>query len=371
MKNVSENFWRGKKVLVTGHTGFKGTWLCSWLLSMGAEVCGFSLDPVVFQGQEALFNQIGLEHKLKHYVGDIRDRNLVMDVIKKESPDVIFHLAAQALVLDSYSHPVETYDVNVMGTIHVLDAMRGLDKTCCGIMVTTDKCYENNEWLYGYREIDKLGGYDPYSSSKAAAEIAIQSYQRSFFSGSNSTIGVSSVRAGNVLGGGDWNSNRIIPDCIRSLLNDEPILIRNPLSRRPWQHVLEPLSGYIILAELMYGDLAAENTKSFNGAYNFGPTLESNKTVKSVVQETLKHWPGTWISSPQSPIAHEAGMLNLSYEKAFHLLGWSPRWTFEETIEHTIVFYKQANMGENPANIMERQIADFKYINTERTAYAL
>lgn len=368
--NISENFWCGKKVLVTGHTGFKGTWLCTWLLSLGAEVSGFALKPTTCQGQEPLFSQIGLEHRLKHYIGDIRDRDLVMKVIKQESPDIIFHLAAQALVLDSYSHPVETYDVNVMGTIHVLDALRLLGKTCCGIMVTTDKCYENNEWLYGYREIDKLGGYDPYSSSKAAAEIAIQAYQRSFFSINNSMVGVSSVRAGNVLGGGDWNLNRIIPDCIRSLLNNEPILVRNPLARRPWQHVLEPLSGYIMLAEFMYNDLVSENTKAFNGAYNFGPNLKSNKTVQAVVQEILKHWPGTWINGSQSLTAHESNMLNLSYEKAFHLLNWSPRWTFEETIEHTITFYRQVSMGIDPTDIIERQIADFKYSNIEMT-YAL
>lgn len=371
MHNISDNFWCGKKVLVTGHTGFKGTWLCSWLLSMGAEITGLALEPISYQGQEPLFKQIDLEHKLKHHIGDIRDRDLIKEFIVQENPDIIFHLAAQALVLDSYSQPVETFDVNVMGTVHVLDAVRFLKKACCCIMVTTDKCYENNEWLYGYRESDKLGGHDPYSSSKAAAEMAIHAYKRSFFDGNNSLIAISSVRAGNVLGGGDWNANRIVPDCVRSLLNNEAISVRNPRARRPWQHVLEPLSGYILLAELMYKDLITDNSRSFNGSYNFGPTLESNKTVKDLVQEILKYWPGTWISNSSTTKMHEAGMLNLSYEKAYHLLGWAPRWSFEETIEHTIGFYRRVSMGEDPFIIMESQIADFNNLNIKQIEYAL
>lgn len=366
MNGFFRDFWDGKKVLVTGHTGFKGVWLCSWLIEMGAEVCGFSLEPTM--GEESFFEQSGIRSKLVHYIGDIRDRECVKEVMKEENPDIVFHLAAQSLVLDSYRCPVETYDTNVMGTAHVLDAMRFLNKACCGIMITTDKCYENNEWVYSYREIDQLGGYDPYSSSKAAAEMVILAYQRSFFN-EDKCISVSSVRAGNVLGGGDWNNNRIIPDCIKSLLKREPILIRNPFARRPWQHVLEPISGYTMLAECMYKDLISENTKSFNGAYNFGPNLGSNQTVQSVVEETLKHWPGTWINESQTTKKHESTMLNLSYEKAYHHLGWLPRWNFEETIKHTIEFYKQASMGECQADMIERQIADFKHSNIEKVMY--
>jgi CDP-glucose 4,6-dehydratase len=330
--------YRGRRVLVTGHTGFKGSWLCEWLLSLGAEVTGLALDPAT---QPALYDQLNLSTRLHDHRGDVRDAALVLDVVKRTRPEFVFHLAAQPLVRLSYEQPIETYATNVMGTVHVLDAVRRVGAPCTVIVVTTDKCYENREWVHSYREEDPVGGYDPYSSSKGAAELVVSAYRRSYFSNPDSPIRLASARAGNVIGGGDWALDRIVPDCMRALQGGKSILVRNRHATRPWQHVLEPLSGYLWL-----GAKLAEGTypsPALAGAFNFGPKLSSNRSVGDLVQEILKHWPGTVEdrSDPKAP--HEAKLLNLATDKAHHLLGWRPVWDFERTIAETAHWYSASH----------------------------
>lgn len=337
-------FWQGKKVFLTGHTGFKGSWLSLWLLHLGAEVRGLSLAP---NTTPALFEQLNLAAHLHHQLGDIRNGELVCQVISQWQPDIVFHLAAQPLVRRSYVEPVATWDTNVMGTIHVLEALKQLNQPAAAVFITTDKCYENREWIYGYREIDPLGGHDPYSSSKAGAELAIASWRNSFFKNSQIPIGIASARAGNVIGGGDWAEDRIVPDAIRSLMNQEAIPVRNPQATRPWQHVLEPLGGYLLLAERIYQQLvelgSTADHKGLYSAFNFGPNLSSNRTVRDLVESLLQHWPGNWVDRSNPTAVHEAKLLNLIADKAFHTLGWQPVWNFEDTVEKTIVWYNQAH----------------------------
>ncbi len=337
---VKDEFWQGKKVLVTGHTGFKGAWLSLWLLHLGAEVTGISLAP---NTTPALFEQIGLAKYITHHIGDIRDQELIRDKIASVQPDIIFHLAAQPLVRRSYIESVETWNTNVMGTIHILEALKHLTHPCAVVAITTDKCYENREWFYGYRETDPLGGRDPYSSSKAAAELAIASWRASFFTKSQIPIGIASARAGNVIGGGDWAEDRIVPDTIRSLSVAEAIPVRNPKSTRPWQHVLEPLGGYLLLGKSIYKGLNSAAKEELQGAFNFGPSLPSNRTVKDLVECILQYWTGTWVdrSNPTEP--HEAKLLNLVTDKAFHLLNWQPVWDFQQTVKETVDWYYQAS----------------------------
>lgn len=331
--------YRGKSVWLSGHTGFKGSWLATWLLQLGARVHGFALLPPT---NPSLFEQLGLAAQLAHEIGDVRDAAAVAKSISNAAPDFVFHLAAQPLVRFSYEQPVETYATNVMGTVHVLDALRPSQRPCAAVFVTTDKCYENREWLHAYREEDPLGGYDPYSSSKAAAEIAIAAYRRSFFQ--SHPVKIASARAGNVIGGGDWALDRIVPDSIRALQRREPILVRNKRSTRPWQHVLEPLSGYLSLG----AQLTKRDADQLCSAFNFGPALTSNRSVSDLVEEFLKYWPGKWIDRSDPQAVHEASLLNLATDKAFHLLGWSPVWAFAETIEHTANWYRQAiELGES------------------------
>ncbi|MBI3417552.1 MAG: CDP-glucose 4,6-dehydratase [Verrucomicrobia bacterium] len=326
----------GKKVFVTGHTGFKGAWLCEWLLALGAKVTGFSLPP---NTKPALFEQLELARRVKHIEGDIRDAKILGRAVATAKPDFVFHLAAQSLVRLSYEQPVETYATNVMGTVHLLEALRGLKNPCAAILVTTDKCYENREWLYGYRENDPLGGHDPYSSSKAAAEIAIAAYRRSFFA--NHPVRLASVRAGNVIGGGDWAKDRIVPDCIRALQAGRTIAVRNKHATRPWQHVLEPLSGYLWLgAVLSKPSLAPAGIENCCSAFNFGPSLESNCNVARLVEEILRHWPGRWADQSNPKAVHEASLLNLATDKAHHLLGWKPVWNFSTTVEASVGWYR-------------------------------
>lgn len=341
---VNSSFWSGKKVFLTGHTGFKGSWLSFWLLQMGSEVKGLSLAP---NTRPALFEQLGLSSHLSHHIGDIRDGELVSRLIKDWQPDVIFHLAAQPLVRRSYIESVETWNINVMGTIHVLEALKTLTNPCASVFITTDKCYENREWVYGYRENDPLGGYDPYSSSKAGAELAIASWRNSFFKTSQTPVGIASVRAGNVIGGGDWAEDRIVPDAIRSLMAKEAIPVRNPQATRPWQHVLEPLGGYLTLAEQMYEQLKtpnwAQDAKKLYSAFNFGPSLASNRSVKELVECILSHWPGDWLDQSDPKAVHEAKLLNLVTDKAFHTLNWQPVWNFEQTIKETVIWYDKTH----------------------------
>ena len=347
-----KNGYHGKTVLVTGHTGFKGAWLCEWLLMLGARVVGVALPP---NTQPALFEQLGLAERVEHHIQDIRDRDALAEIVLQARPDYLFHLAAQPLVRQSYTEPVETYMTNVMGTVHLLEALRQLDaryrreqRSCAAVFITTDKCYVNQEWLHGYRENEPLGGYDPYSSSKACAELAIASWRQSFFNPESADgdirIGIASARAGNVLGGGDWALDRIVPDCIRYLQRNEPIPVRNPSATRPWQHVLEPLSGYLRLAIRQRAAIEARNLeaqKALCSAFNFGPALSSNRSVKELVEETLRHWPGHWVNQAEAGAPHEAGKLNLVWDKAFHLLDWQPRWDFQETLARTVGWYRK------------------------------
>ncbi|MDF9833997.1 CDP-glucose 4,6-dehydratase [Ereboglobus sp. PH5-5] len=339
-----------KRVLITGHTGFKGAWLTEWLLALGADVHGFSLPPPT---TPALFDQLDLAPRLgsRHRIGDIRDRALVRDTVASIRPEFIFHLAAQSLVRHSYREPVETYDTNIMGTVHVLDAARLAANPCAIVAVTTDKCYENKEWLHAYREEDPMGGHDPYSASKGAAELVIQSYRQAFFASAGSPIRLASARAGNVIGGGDWAADRIVPDCIRALVRKEPIPVRNKIATRPWQHVMEPLGGYLWLAVALSGQLPGRfhfPATAYTGAFNFGPHPEANRTVAALVQEILKHWPGQWSDQSDPKAPHEASLLNLAIDKARHLLEWKPVWNFEETVAHTIEWYRIA--AEQPSN---------------------
>jgi CDP-glucose 4,6-dehydratase len=324
------NAFHKKRVWLSGHTGFKGAWLAEWLLQLGAEVYGFALPP---DTQPSLFERLNLAHRIHHGLGDLRDRDAVRDSLLNVQPDFVLHLAAQPLVRKSYAYPVETYQTNVLGTIHVLESLRSLQSACTAILVTTDKCYENREHGLPYNEEDHLGGRDPYSSSKAMAELAIAAYRQSFFGHQDSQIRIASARAGNVIGGGDWAEDRIVPDCIRALRLGQPISVRNPTATRPWQHVLEPLSGYLWLAASL-----ATSPKTPR-AINFGPNPEANRSVGNLVAETLKHWPGSWQDASQSNAPHEAKLLSLSIEKARHLLRWAPVWNFEPTIEKTISWY--------------------------------
>jgi len=383
-----QGFYNGKRVLVTGHTGFKGSWLAEWLLMMGARVTGMALPPAT---EPALFDQLGLAERCDHRIGDIRDRALVRRILHEIRPDLVFHLAAQPLVRLSYAQPVETYETNVMGTAHVLDALKDADWPCAAVMITTDKVYENKEWLHAYRECDPLGGYDPYSSSKACAELVIQSYRNSFFNlekiGLRLTshislplVAVASARAGNVIGGGDWALDRIVPDCMRALAKGEVIKVRNPDATRPWQHVLEPLSGYLLLGAKLHEALDVRRETldvkcktdcsspitshvsrltSYSTAFNFGPPLASNRPVRDLVTEILKHWPGDWKDSSDPKAPHEAGLLNLAADKAFHVLGWQPQWEFLKTLGMTVVWYKAVHEGASPMALVRAQISEY------------
>ncbi len=355
-----KDFYRNKRVLITGHTGFKGSWLSEWLLLLGAYPIGYSLEP---ETSPALFEQLNLEKRMGHQIADIRCPNIFADSVKANQPDIIFHLAAQPLVRQSYVDPVMTFETNVLGTIYLLDSLRFLEKPCSAVIVTTDKCYENHEWLYGYRENDPLGGNDPYSSSKACAELAIHSFRQSFFmTNAPNPVAIASARAGNVVGGGDWAKDRIMPDCIRALAQKQSIPVRNPNATRPWQHVLEALSGYLLLGQLIYPGNTGLN-KSLCGAYNFGPGVDSNRTVQSLVEKICEYWPGDWedYSDPNTP--HEAGLLNLNTDKTWHYLRWQPVWDFETTIKETVHWYREIVElqpdAEKIAEITRKQIWEY------------
>ncbi len=352
--------FHGKKVWLSGHTGFKGAWLARWLIQLGAQVHGFALTP---NTTPSLFEQLNLADGLEHEIGDVRDTDAVKKSILQTRPDFVFHLAAQALVRYSYERPVETYATNVMGTAHVLESLRSLEKPCAAVIVTTDKCYENRETDYAYAEDDHLGGYDPYSSSKGAAEIVTSAYRRSFFG--KSPVRIASARAGNVIGGGDWALDRIVPDCIRALQRGESIPVRNPQATRPWQHVLEPLSGYLWLAAQL--SKSAESHQPFATAFNFGPEKEANRRVGELVLEILKHWPGQWDDMSDPHALHEAKLLMLSTAKAKSLLHWQPTWNFEAAVANTVNWYRGVN--DQPAaaeNLTLQQIA--AYENSARSA---
>lgn len=351
---VKQSFWNKKKVLVTGHTGFKGSWLCMWLRKLGAEVYGVSLSPT---SSPNLFEKASVSTGLGHYVEDIRDKNAMERLFSEIAPEVVFHLAAQSLVKYSYRNPVETYSTNVLGTLNILEAIRSVETVRVGIMVTTDKCYENQERESGYQEHEPMGGHDPYSSSKACAELLISSYRRSFFpseSFEQHGTSIASVRAGNVIGGGDWAENRLIPDFIRSIEADTDIVIRNPQAVRPWQHVLDALSGYLKLAE----DLNEDN--GLAGAWNFGPKDSDARPVQWIVEKMIQlSGKGIGWKLDEEFHPHEAHFLKLDCRKANTKLGWSPTWTLDQALEKVVDWHLADMSGDNLSNVSLRQIGEY------------
>ena len=334
MKSILSDFYHGKKVLITGNTGFKGSWLSIWLHELGAEVMGYSNG---LPSDPCNFTLSCLETRIQHITGDVRNFDYLKEIIDRFQPDVVFHLAAQAIVRQSYEIPKETLDTNVMGTVNVLEAVRQCPSVQSMVIVTSDKCYENREHVWGYRENDPMGGDDPYSSSKGAAELIFRSYLKSFFS-RNGTIGAVTARAGNVIGGGDWARDRIVSDTVRALAAGKPIEIRSPKAIRPWQHVLEPLSGYLVL-----GARIARDPKRYSGSWNFGPADSSAMSVGDLVTAIIDAWgSGEWkdVSESNDPNLHEAGWLRLSCDKAHALLPWNAVLSFEENIYMTVKWYK-------------------------------
>ena len=339
MANYFGDIYRNKKVLVTGHTGFKGSWLSLWLTELGARAVGYSLKPPT---EPNLFESIGLEDKIAHVIGDVRDEEHLRSVFEEHQPDVVFHLAAQSLVRLSYREPKLTYATNVVGTVNLLEAARKTSSVRACITVTSDKCYENREWIYGYRETDPMGGYDPYSSSKGCAELVTSAYRRSFFSdyGKTHNTALASVRAGNVIGGGDWGEDRLIPDCVRAFNEEKGITLRSPSAVRPWQYVLEPLSGYLRLGALM-----CEDGARYSDPWNFGPDDESMITVEELVKLIIKHWGGGAYTTDTSNHPHEVNLLKLDAGKARTMLGWKPAYNVFEAVERTVNWYKQFYTG--------------------------
>lgn len=328
------NVYKGKKVFVTGHTGFKGSWLTAWLLSLGAEVAGYS-DEV--PTDPSLFEELKLSEKIKDFRGDVRDRASLADAINSFKPDMIFHLAAHAIVRECFENPVGAFTTNAIGTVNLLDIIRTSDTIKAGVFITSDKCYENVEWEYGYREDDRLGGKDPYSASKACAEIAFSAYYRSYFEGSD--IKIATGRAGNVIGGGDWARDRIVPDTMKAWAKGEEVEIRSPMATRPWQHVLEPLSGYLWLG----ASLMDKSEEGLNGeSFNFGPLSNVNKPVKDLIEEMKKTWPvaGWFCDSDVNIHKKECNLLKLSCDKALVRMDWLPNLSFDETCEFTVEWYR-------------------------------
>jgi CDP-glucose 4,6-dehydratase len=328
-------YYQGKRVLVTGHTGFKGSWLSLWLKQLGAQVHGLALPP---ENSPNLHGIIQPGTFAAESLMDIRDAGAVEQVVRAARPDLIFHLAAQALVRRSYAEPVATMQTNVLGTVHLLEAVRQLGRPVPVLVVTTDKCYENHGWDHGYRETDALGGHDVYSASKAACEITVAAWRRSFFQPDAKLGNIATARAGNVIGGGDFAADRIVPDCIRALASKAPIRVRNPHATRPWQHVLDCLSGYLWLGARL---ASAPKNSRLAGAFNFGPALQANRTVGALVEELLRHWPGQWIDASDPKAPHEAGRLHLAIDKSAAQLGWQPTWDFAATVKQTALWYRR------------------------------
>jgi CDP-glucose 4,6-dehydratase len=351
--HINPVFWRGKKVFLTGHTGFKGGWLSLWLASMAAKVIGYALAPNTTPN---LFDVLAIESLIERsYIADIRDLEGLQKAMSEAKPDVVIHMAAQPLVRYSYVHPVETYATNVMGTVHVLESTRSIDSVGATVIVTTDKCYENKEWVWGYRESEPMGGYDPYSNSKGCAELVTSAYRQSYFSSPSSINKVASARAGNVIGGGDWSEDRLIPDAIKAFEARKPLMIRNPLATRPWQHVFEPLSGYLILAQALY-----EQGPAFASAWNFGPREGDNRAVQDVVDLLISDWgdAARWEKEGfEQP--HEANLLKLDCSKAHAQLGWVPKWDLEAATKKIVQWQKAYQAKENMQEVSLAQINQY------------
>jgi CDP-glucose 4,6-dehydratase len=348
---VDLNALKGKRVLVTGDTGFKGSWLCLWLSELGAEVTGVALQA---NSQNTLFLSLAKAELLQHIDCDIRDQEVIQRVIVAARPEVVFHLAAQALVRVSYLEPQTTFATNLLGSVNILEAVRACESINALVFITSDKCYLNKEWLWGYRENDELGGRDPYSASKACAELAFRAYRESFFA-KRRTLGAASARAGNVIGGGDRSADRIIPDAIASLEAGVPIAVRNPGSTRPWQHALDPLCGYLKLAIALACD-----PMEFSGAWNFGPDERSIRTVDDLAREAVTAWGGGQVVHHLEDNApHESTLLYLSSEKARRLLGWQPRWDFTRAVYETVAWYRAVYEGGSPLTVSRRQIKEY------------
>jgi len=349
-----KNFYKNRKVLVTGHTGFKGAWLSIWLNELGAKVIGYAQAP---KNTNDVFNATNLNKKITDLRGDIRDLQKLSFVFKKYKPEIVFHLAAQSLVRESYDSPHYTFEANVMGTVNVLECIR-INEVKSGVIITSDKCYKNKEWMHGYREDDELGGSDPYSASKSCAEFVAASYTKSYFA--NSKINIATVRAGNVIGGGDWCKDRIVPDAVTALLKNEPIPVRNPNSIRPWQYVLEPLYGYLLLGSLLHYD------SKYVGSYNFWPNPDSIKSVKEIVEQIIKLWGnGSWsVTKNKAEKKHETKLLLLDNKKSHFLLGWKPHLNIEQSLRLTVDWYKKLDMSEKADlyPICKKQIDDYMKI---------
>jgi CDP-glucose 4,6-dehydratase len=355
---VNKEFWKGKKVLITGHTGFKGSWLCMLLDKLGAEISGYALEPPT---NPNLFELCKIGSFVNSTISDIRDFDSLLKKIDTDKPEIIIHMAAQPLVRLSYAEPVLTYHTNVIGTINLLEAVRVSKSKSVRVIVnvTTDKCYENKEWLWPYREIEPMGGYDPYSSSKACSEIVTAAYRSSYFSGDSMPVAVATARAGNVIGGGDWAADRLIPDIVRSVLENSPVVIRNPYSVRPWQHVLEPLTGYLMLSERLYTE-----GNSFAGAWNFGPNDDDSRPVKWIVEKFCSKWGNATYELDKNIHPHEASFLKLDCSKAKEKLDWHPKWNLNKALDSIIEFSRAYLSRNSMRDLCDRQILE--YLETER-----
>jgi len=352
---MDKQFWKGKRVLITGHTGFKGSWLSLWLQYLGAQVVGYALPP---PSEKNLFDIANVAQGMKSVLGDVRNLNDLKCAFETHKPEIVFHLAAQSLVRASYENPVETYATNLMGTVNVLEAARTSATVRVLVNVTSDKCYENREWVWGYRENEPMGGYDPYSSSKGCSELITSAYRASFLKagGTRRTpVAVASARAGNVIGGGDWAKDRLVPDMMRALLQGVPLIVRNPNAIRPWQHVVEPLSGYLLLAEKLWFDEA-----QFAGGWNFGPPAEDAKPVDWIVKRLADKWGdgASWVAEVGSQ-PHEAHCLTLDSAKARMLLGWRSRWTLDRSLDSIVNWYKALKEGAPMQSVVIRQINEY------------
>jgi len=349
-------FWQGKRVFLTGHTGFKGSWLSLWLQRLGASVTGYALPAPT---QPSLFEVARVEQGMKSIIGDIRDMARMTQAMREAAPDVVVHMAAQPLVRQSYVDPVETYSTNVMGTVHLLEAVRQTPSVRAVVNVTTDKCYENREWDWGYRENEPMGGFDPYSSSKGCAELVSAAYRNSYFNAdkySQHHLALATARAGNVIGGGDWAPDRLIPDILRAIQAGQPVNIRSPLATRPWQHVLEPLCGYLALAEKLF-----TRGSAFAEAFNFGPVESDAKAVQWIVEQLTQQWGAgaTW-HLDNNPHPHEAHYLKLDCSKARAVLGWSPRWKLDQALAATVTWHKAHVTGQDMRALCLQQISDYE-----------